>query len=246
MASGEPFRHDNADHILNAAADAGINFIDTGSTYGDGEMKGRGRLSAPRPERPSRSHQNAAAACSPTWPTLISHRAMPICEDSLRNMQLENPRPHAELHCPPTGVYSPPRKSLSLTGCARRVRFKDQGQQRRKVEEGLKATMFQRSHGAAHLNITWTVPPELFGKQPAATLSDCGGTAGQRLTDGRFTAQNQLPAETTATQPPVKPSIKVRFWRGFTCHGFSSRGVESCFFRGRSSYGLGTCWVPHV
>src|SRR3712207_4319771 len=49
---GEPFSHENADQILNAAIDAGINFIDTADVYGDGESeKAVGRVVKSRSER---------------------------------------------------------------------------------------------------------------------------------------------------------------------------------------------------
>ena len=49
---GELFSHENADRILHAAVDGGVNFIDTADVYGDGESeKAVGRLVRSRPER---------------------------------------------------------------------------------------------------------------------------------------------------------------------------------------------------
>jgi aryl-alcohol dehydrogenase-like predicted oxidoreductase len=41
---GEPFSADNADKILHAAADAGMNFIDTTDVYGDGTSEKAARI----------------------------------------------------------------------------------------------------------------------------------------------------------------------------------------------------------
>jgi len=49
---GSVFDHDNADRILNAAIDNGVNFIDTADVYSDGESeKAVGRLIRSRKER---------------------------------------------------------------------------------------------------------------------------------------------------------------------------------------------------
>ena len=105
---GEPFSHDNADRILNAAVDAGINFIDTADVYGDGESeKAVGRLVRSRSERifvatkcGRRLQPHTAEAYQPA-------ALRQFVEDSLRNMQLET-LDLVQLHCPPNEVYYRP------------------------------------------------------------------------------------------------------------------------------------------
>jgi aryl-alcohol dehydrogenase-like predicted oxidoreductase len=139
---GEPFSHTNADHILNAAVDAGINFIDTADVYGNGESeKAVGRLVR------SRSEQiYVATKCGRRLQPHTSEAYQPTAlrtfvEDSLRNMGLET-LDLIQLHCPPTDVFYRP-EIFELFD-----RLKDEGKIRHlgvsveKVEEGLKAIEF--------------------------------------------------------------------------------------------------------
>jgi aryl-alcohol dehydrogenase-like predicted oxidoreductase len=85
---GEPFSHANADHILNAAVDAGINFIDTADVYGDGESeKAVGRLVRSR----SGERIFVATKCGRRLQPHTAEAYQPAAlrgfvEDSLRNM----------------------------------------------------------------------------------------------------------------------------------------------------------------
>ncbi|MDB5241735.1 MAG: aldo/keto reductase, partial [Spirosoma sp.] len=102
---GDPFSHDNADQILNAAVDAGINFIDTADVYGDGESeKAVGRLVRSRSER-----IYVATKCGRRLQPHTNEAYQPVVlrgfvEDSLRNMGLET-LDLIQLHCPPTDVF---------------------------------------------------------------------------------------------------------------------------------------------
>lgn len=105
---GEPFNHQNADQILNLAADQGINFIDTADVYGDGESeKAVGRFVKSRSER-----IYVATKCGRRFSPHTNEAYQPegirkFVEDSLKNMGLET-LDLIQLHCPPTVTYSRP------------------------------------------------------------------------------------------------------------------------------------------
>lgn len=139
---GDPFDHDNADQILNAAVDAGINFIDTADVYGDGESeKAVGRLIRSRSER-----IYVATKCGRRLQPHTNEAYQPnvlrtFVEDSLRNMGLET-LDLIQLHCPPTDVFYRPEIFEEFD------RLKDEGKIQylgvsvEKVEEALKAIDF--------------------------------------------------------------------------------------------------------
>lgn len=139
---GDPFNHNNADRILNAAADAGINFIDTADVYGDGESeKAVGRLVRSRSERiyvatkcgrRLRPHTNEAYQ-----PTALRN----FVEDSLRNMGLET-LDLIQLHCPPTEVFYRPELFELFDRLKDEGKVQNLGVSVEKVEEALKAIEF--------------------------------------------------------------------------------------------------------
>jgi aryl-alcohol dehydrogenase-like predicted oxidoreductase len=136
---GEPFSHANADHILNAAVDAGINFIDTADVYGDGESeKAVGRLVRSRSER-----VYVATKCGRRLQPHTSDAYQPAAlrgfvEDSLRNMGLET-LDLVQLHCPPTEVYYRPEIFELFDRLKEEGKIQNLGVSVEKVEEGLKA-----------------------------------------------------------------------------------------------------------
>ncbi len=139
---GDPFSHDNADHILNAAVDAGINFIDTADVYGDGESeKAVGRLVRSRSER-----IYVATKCGRRLQPHVSEAYQPdvlrnFVEDSLRNMQLET-LDLIQLHCPPTEVYYRPEIFETFDRLKEEGKIQNLGVSVEKIEEGLKAIEF--------------------------------------------------------------------------------------------------------
>jgi aryl-alcohol dehydrogenase-like predicted oxidoreductase len=136
---GEPFSHANADHILNAAVDAGINFIDTADVYGDGESeKAVGRLVRNRSER-----VYVATKCGRRLQPHTAEAYQPAAlrgfvEDSLRNMGLET-LDLVQLHCPPTEVYYRPEIFEVFDRLKEEGKIQNLGVSVEKVEEGLKA-----------------------------------------------------------------------------------------------------------
>ena len=139
---GDPFSHKNADHILNEAVDAGINFIDTADVYGDGESeKAVGRLVRSRSER-----IYVATKCGRRLQPHTSKAYQPAAlrafvDDSLRNMGLET-LDLIQLHCPPTDVYYRPEIFEEFDRLKDEGKIQHLGVSVEKVEEGLKAIEF--------------------------------------------------------------------------------------------------------
>jgi aryl-alcohol dehydrogenase-like predicted oxidoreductase len=136
---GEPFSHQGADNILNAAVDAGINFIDTADVYGDGESeKAVGRLVRSRSEE-----LYVATKCGRQLNPHVSEAYTPevlrkFVENSLKNMNLER-LDLVQLHCPPTEVYYRPEIFELFERLQEEGKIQHLGVSVEKVEEALKA-----------------------------------------------------------------------------------------------------------
>ena len=165
---GEPFSHANADQILNAAVDAGINFIDTADVYGNGESeKAVGRLVRSRSERiivatkcGRRLQPHTAEAYQPA-------ALRQFVEDSLRNLQLET-LDLVQLHCPPTEVYYRPEIFELFDRLREEGKILHLGVSVEKVEEGLKAIEFPNVTTVQVIfNMFRQRPPELLFKEAA-------------------------------------------------------------------------------
>ncbi|WP_266366988.1 aldo/keto reductase [Tellurirhabdus rosea] len=139
---GDPFSHENADRILNAAVDAGINFIDTADVYGDGESeKAVGRLVKARSER-----LYVATKCGRRLQPHTNEAYQPdalrrFVEDSLRNMGLDT-LDLIQLHCPPTEVYYRPEIFELFDRLKEEGKIRHLGISVEKVEEALKGIQF--------------------------------------------------------------------------------------------------------
>ena len=105
---GSPFSHSNADAILNASVDNGVNFIDTADVYSDGESeKAVGRLVRSRSERiyvATKCGRRMTPHTDEGYTTKVLRKYV---EDSLRNMGLET-IDLIQLHCPPTETFYRP------------------------------------------------------------------------------------------------------------------------------------------
>lgn len=136
---GEAFDHNNADNILNAAADQGINFIDTADVYGDGESeKAVGRFVKSRSEEIL-----VATKCGRRLNPHVNESYTPkalraFVEDSLKNMGLDR-IDLIQLHCPPTEVYYRPEIFELFDKLKDEGKIQHLGVSIEKVEEGLKA-----------------------------------------------------------------------------------------------------------
>lgn len=195
---GEPFSHANADRILNAAVDAGINFIDTADVYGDGESeKAVGRLVRARSER-----IYVATKCGRRLQPHVADAYQPAAlrqfvEDSLRNMQLET-LDLVQLHCPPTEVYYRPEIFELFDRLREEGKIGHLGVSIEKVEEGLKAIEFPN---VATIQLIFNMfrqrPPELLFKE--AARRDVGLIVrvplASGLLTGKFSPQTRFSAE---------------------------------------------------
>ncbi|GAB3309877.1 aldo/keto reductase [Hymenobacter humi] len=195
---GDPFSHDNADKILNAAVDAGINFIDTADVYGDGESeKAVGRLVRSRSEQIF-----VATKCGRRLQPHVADAYQPavlrqFVEDSLRNMQLET-LDLVQLHCPPTEVYYRPEIFELFDRLRDEGKVQHLGVSIEKVEEGLKAIEFPNVETVQLIfNMFRQRPPELLFKE--AARRDVGLIVrvplASGLLTGKFSPQTSFSAE---------------------------------------------------
>ncbi|WP_080058680.1 aldo/keto reductase [Spirosoma aerolatum] len=139
---GDPFSHDNADQILNAAVDAGVNFIDTADVYGDGESeKAVGRLVRSRSERIYVATKCGRRLQPHTTEAYQPKALRKFVEDSLQNMDLDT-LDLIQLHCPPTDVFYRPEIFELFDRLKDEGKIQNLGVSVEKVEEALKAIEF--------------------------------------------------------------------------------------------------------
>ncbi len=165
---GEAFNEKNAEHILNNAVDAGINFIDTADVYSDGESeKAVGKFVKSRKER-----IYVATKCGRRINPHINAAYQPevlrkFVEDSLKNSGLET-LDLIQLHCPPTEVYYRPEIFELFDKLKHEGKILNLGVSVEKIEEALKAIEF---HNVTTVQIIFNIfrqrPIELFFKQAA-------------------------------------------------------------------------------
>ena len=136
---GEPFNNTTADTILDAAVDAGVNFIDTADVYGDGASEAAvGRLVRRRSE-PLFVATKCGRRLQPHTADAYQPAALRgFVEDSLRNMGLET-LDLVQLHCPPTDVFYRPEIFELFDRLREEGKVQHLGVSIEKVEEGLKA-----------------------------------------------------------------------------------------------------------
>ncbi len=139
---GDPFNESNAESILNAAMDAGINFIDTADVYGNGlSEKTVGRVVRQRSER-----IYVATKCgrrlSPHNNQVYTVEALrKFVEDSLINSGLDT-LDLIQLHCPPPEVYGRPEIFGLFDRLKEEGKILHMGVSVEKVEEALQAIKF--------------------------------------------------------------------------------------------------------
>jgi aryl-alcohol dehydrogenase-like predicted oxidoreductase len=165
---GEAFDEKNAEHILNKAVDAGINFIDTADVYSDGESeKAVGKFVKSRKER-----IYVATKCGRKINPHINVAYQPdvlrkFVEDSLKNSGLET-LDLIQLHCPPTEVYYRPEIFELFDKLKQEGKILNLGVSVEKIEEALKAIEFPNVTTVQIIfNLFRQRPTELFFKQAA-------------------------------------------------------------------------------
>lgn len=167
---GIPFNHQNADQILNAAVDNGINFIDTADVYGDGG--GESEHAVGRLVR-SRSEQiYVATKCGRRLNPHNNEGYTPqavrgFVEDSLKNMGIET-IDLIQLHCPPTQVYYRPEIFAEFDKLIAEGKIRKLGVSVEKVEEALKAIEYDNVDTVQIIfNMFRQRPSALFFEQAA-------------------------------------------------------------------------------
>lgn len=165
---GAPFDDKNADKILNAAVDNGINFIDTADVYGNeiGESeRAVGRLLR------SRSEQiYVAAKCGRQINPHTNENYTPAAlrgfvEDSLKRMDIET-IDLIQLHCPPGEVYYRPGIFAEFDKLISEGKIRKLGVSVEKVEEALKAIEYDNVDTVQIIfNMFRQRPAELFFEQ---------------------------------------------------------------------------------
>ena len=136
---GTPFSDGNAESILHAAIDAGINFIDTADVYGDGmSERAVGRVVRNRDERVFVATKCGRKLDPHTNDAYTTAALRQFVEDSLKNSGLET-IDLIQLHCPPREVYGRPE----IFGLFERLRDEGKilhmGVSVEKVEEAMQA-----------------------------------------------------------------------------------------------------------
>lgn len=166
---GSDFNFINAEKILNAAIDNGINFIDTADVYSNKlSEKTVGKVIKSRSEevyvatkcgRQLQPHTNAM------YQVTILRK---FVEDSLSNLGLDR-IDLIQLHCPPTEVYYRPEIFDLFDKLTKEGKIRNYGVSVEKVEEALKAIEFE---GVSTVQIIFNMfrqrPSELFFKEAKA------------------------------------------------------------------------------
>jgi aryl-alcohol dehydrogenase-like predicted oxidoreductase len=165
---GSAFSHSNADAILNAAIDKGVNFIDTADVYSDGESeKAVGRLIRSRKERIF-----VATKCGRKLSPHIDKSYQPqalrkFVEDSLKNMGLET-IDVIQLHCPPTETFHRPEIFELFDTLKKEGKILNLGVSVEKVEEALKAIEYENVASVQIIfNMLRQRPSEIFFAEAA-------------------------------------------------------------------------------
>lgn len=140
---GSPFSHSNADAILNATIDNGVNFIDTADVYSDGESeKAVGRLVRSRSERiyvATKCGRRISPHTDVGYTTKVLRKYV---EDSLKNMGLET-IDLIQLHCPPTETFHRPEIFDLFNDLKQEGKILNLGVSVKLVEQAMKAMEYE-------------------------------------------------------------------------------------------------------
>lgn len=154
---------------LNAAIDAGVNFIDTADVYGDGHSERLiGKLLKDRSENivvATKAGRRLSPHVSSGYNRL---QIESFIDRSLKNLDVES-LDLLQLHCPPSGVYEQPEVFGMLDDLKRIGKIQHYGVSVEKVDEALKAIQYE---GVATVQIIFNAfrqrPAEDFFKQAQA------------------------------------------------------------------------------
>ena len=160
---GEPFNKSNAEGLLNAAIDAGINFIDTADVYGDGlSEKMVGRVVRRRSERVYVATKCGRRLNPHNNQTYTTEALRFFVEASLRNSGLET-LDLIQLHCPPSEAYDRPEIFGLFEKLKEEGKILHMGVSVETVEEAMRAI---RYHNVTTVQIIFN----MFRHKPAETF----------------------------------------------------------------------------
>jgi len=185
---GDEFNKKNAETILNAAIDAGINFIDTADVYGNGLSERMvGKVVRSRSER-----VYVATKCGRRLDPHTSESYTPevlrkFVEMSLRNSGLEV-LDLIQLHCPPEEVYGRPEIFGLFERLKEEGKIRFMGVSVEKVDEALQAIRYDNVTTVQIIfNMFRHKPAEKFFHE--ATKRDVGIIARVPLASGLLTGK---------------------------------------------------------
>ena len=163
---GDDFSHENAQEILHAAVDSGINFIDTADVYGAGESeKAVGKFVKSRSERiyvATKCGRQLSPHTNQAYQPAVLRK---FVEDSLSNMGLET-LDLIQLHCPPTEVYYRPEIFELFDRLKEEGKILNLGISVEKIEEALKGIEYENVTTVQIIfNMFRQRPAELFFEQ---------------------------------------------------------------------------------
>jgi aryl-alcohol dehydrogenase-like predicted oxidoreductase len=140
---GSEFNHRNADAILNASIDNGVNFIDTADVYSDGESEiAVGRLVRSRKERIYVATKCGRKLTPHTDQSYQPDALRKFVEASLKNMGLET-LDLIQLHCPPTETFDRPEIFELFNTLKKEGKILNLGVSVEKIDEALKAIEYE-------------------------------------------------------------------------------------------------------
>ncbi len=185
---GSGFDHDNADKILHAAIDAGINFIDTADVYEMGESeKAVGRVVGQRAEEVFVATKCGRQIQPHVDKGYTRDVLQKYVEDSLQRMNLEC-IDLIQLHCPPTETYYRPEIFELFDRLREQGKIKNLGVSVEKVEEAIKAMEYDNVTAVQIIfNVFRQRPAELFFEQ--VKKKDVGVIARVPLASGLLTGK---------------------------------------------------------
>lgn len=249
---GDKFSFENAEKVLNKAADSGVNFIDTADVYGDGDKESEravGKFIRSRSEEIF-----IATKCGRQLNPHINESYSPkilrkFVEDSLKNTGLER-IDLIQLHCPPTQVYYRPEIFELFDRLKDEGKIAHMGVSVEKVEEALKAIEYENVTTVQIIfNVFRQRPSEIFFEE--AKKRNVGILARVPLASGLLTGK--FTKQTTFSEGDHRNFNRqgAAFDKGETFSGIDyNTGIYAVeelrkLFPGRDLVSLALKWILH-
>ena len=185
---GEPFNEKNAEHIINAAIDEGVNFIDTADVYSDGQSEAAvARVVKSRSEEVYIATKCGRQIQPHTPEAYTVDRLTAYVEESLQNMKLET-LDLVQLHCPPTAIYNRPEIFEAFDRLKEQGKIRNLGVSVELVDEAMMAMQYPNVTTVQIIfNMFRLKPSEDFFAR--ARKNNCGIIARVPLASGLLTGK---------------------------------------------------------